>query len=141
MRARKHTSGAEERVHVVAAIVRRGGRILICQRPPGGPFGGLWEFPGGKVEPGEEPERCLRREVREELGLEVEVGPLLWQTEHAYLHLSVQLSFYECALRRGQARDLGVAAHRWARPGELLGFSFLPADAPLVRALAAEERA
>lgn len=116
-------------VRVVAAVVRRGGRILVTRRPdrPGRP--GQWEFPGGKVEPAEGEAEALVREIREELGCSLAVGPLLLRHRHDYPDLSVELAFYECRLGEGEEPAcLGVAALDWAEPAALAGYDFLEAD-------------
>ncbi len=117
------------RLRVVAAVVRRGDAILITRRRdrPGRP--GQWEFPGGKVEPGEAEDAALRRELLEELGCEAEVGALLLRHAHRYAELEVELAFYACALPRSvEPAALGVAAIAWARVGTLSGYDFLEAD-------------
>jgi len=117
------------RIRVVAAVVRRGDAILITRRPdrPGRP--GQWEFPGGKVEPGEGEEDALRRELREELGCDAEVGALLLRHAHRYPDFEVDLAFYACALAAGaEPAALGVAEIAWARVGTLSGYDFLEAD-------------
>jgi 8-oxo-dGTP diphosphatase len=127
-----------KRVQVVAAVVRDRGRILVTRRLPGGPLGGLWEFPGGKVEPGESEPDALRREIREELGCDVEVGELLFRHAHDYPHVHVDLAFYACALAPGAApRCLGVAALDWAEPAALPRYAFCPADVPVLGKLGA----
>jgi 8-oxo-dGTP diphosphatase len=116
-------------VRVVAAVVRRGEEILVTRRPdrPGRP--GQWEFPGGKVEPGEGEETALAREIAEELGCAVSVGPLLLRHRHRYPGLEVELAFYACALPPAAAPvPLGVAEIAWARVGTLSGYDFLEAD-------------
>ena len=117
------------RVRVVAAVVRRGDELLVTRRHdrPGRP--GQWEFPGGKVEPGEGEEAALARELREELGCEAAVGPLLLRHEHRYPELDVELAFYACALATGAVpAPLGVAELAWARVGTLARYDFLEAD-------------
>ncbi len=114
---------------MVAAVVRQGDAILITRRPdkPGRP--GQWEFPGGKVEAGEAEEAALRRELLEELGCQVHVGPLLLRHAHRYPDLEVDLAFYACALPGGaEPAALGVAEMTWARVGTLSGYDFLEAD-------------
>ena len=126
-----------KRVLVVAAVVRRGGRILITRRHPGGPLGGLWEFPGGKVEPGESEPEALRRELVEELGCDISVGPLLFRHAHDYPHIHVDLAFYGCAMAAGdEPRCLGVAEIAWAAPDRLSEFPFCPADVAVLERLA-----
>ncbi|MEY2668695.1 MAG: hypothetical protein RJA59_1333, partial [Pseudomonadota bacterium] len=87
-----------KRVLVVAAVIRRDGRILVTRRHPHADRGGQWEFPGGKVEPGEDEAAALVREIREELDCEVTVGALLARTTHRYPDLEVELAFYACTL-------------------------------------------
>jgi 8-oxo-dGTP diphosphatase len=120
-------------VRVVAAVVRRGGRILISRRRDDAERGGLWEFPGGKVEAGEAEPEALRREVREELGCGVEVGRLVLRHRHRYPDLEVELAFYACALPAGEEpRPLGVAALEWAEAGTLARYPFCEADVPVL---------
>jgi 8-oxo-dGTP diphosphatase len=124
------------RAQVVAAVVRRDGRILVTRRPPGAARPGQWEFPGGKVEPGEAEPQALEREIREELGCGVEVGPLLLRHRHAYPDLEVELAFYECRLEPGaEPRCLGVAELEWAPAGALAGYDFLEADRAVLEAI------
>jgi 8-oxo-dGTP diphosphatase len=126
------------RAAVVAAVVRRGGRILVTRRPPGGPRGGLWEFPGGKVEPGESEPAALRRELAEELGCDVAVGGLLFRHSHEYPDLHVDLAFYECAIAPGaEPRCVGVSAVEWAEPAALGAYEFCPADVAVLPRIAA----
>ena len=120
---------------VVAGIVRNEGRILICQRPAGGHMPGFWEFPGGKIEYGENPQEALRREIGEELGVKVRVGRLHWETRHRYPDRDVYLRFYDCEWESGVAENLGVAEHEWVHPSSLGEFDFLPADAQLIESL------
>lgn len=121
---------------VAAAVIRREGRILICQRPAnkGNPL--LWEFPGGKREPGESLESCLARECREELGVEIAVGRLLAETTHAYPDITVHLSFFEAQLVSGDVTRREHAALRWVTPQEMGDYPFCPADIPLLDTLA-----
>ncbi len=117
------------KIRVVAAIVRRGDAILVTRRPdrPGRP--GQWEFPGGKVEPGEGEPAALGRELREELGCDAEVGRLLLRHEHRYPDLEVELAFYSCALDpAAEPSAIGVAEIAWAPIGTLSRYDFLEAD-------------
>jgi 8-oxo-dGTP diphosphatase len=124
------------RILVVAAVVRRGDEILISRRRDEAARGGQWEFPGGKVEPGESEPEALRREIQEELGCGLEVGPLILRHRHAYPDLEVELAFHACRLPPGaQPRALGVAALEWARAGALQGYEFCEADRPVLAAL------
>ncbi len=118
-----------ERLRVVAAVIRRGDALLVTRRPdrPGRP--GQWEFPGGKVEPGEAEPEALRRELREELGCDADVGALLLRHGHRYPDLEVELAFYRCALAPGASPlPLGVAEIAWAPAGALASYDFLEAD-------------
>ncbi len=122
---------------VVAAVIRRGSRILIARRHEGGERGGQWEFPGGKVEPGESEPEALRREIREELGCEVEVGRLLVRHRHRYPDLEVELLFYACELPPGSdPLPLGCAALEWAEGGGLPAWDFCEADRPVLGEIA-----
>ncbi len=111
------------------------GRLLIAQRPPDGLLGGLWEFPGGKQEPGETLPACLRRELREELGIEVEVGELFVRVRHAFTHFRITLHAFDCRYLGGPPQALGVQAWAWAAPNELGRYSFGKADRDIIRAL------
>jgi 8-oxo-dGTP diphosphatase len=127
-----------KRVRVVAAVVRERGRILVTRRLPGGPLGGLWEFPGGKVEAGESEREALAREIGEELGCEVAVGRELFRHDHDYPHVHVDLAFYECTLAPGATpRCLAVAEIAWVLPEELARREFCPADVPVLARVAA----
>ncbi|HSK67873.1 MAG TPA: (deoxy)nucleoside triphosphate pyrophosphohydrolase [Candidatus Limnocylindria bacterium] len=123
---------------VVAALVRREGRVLICRRPAHKARGLLWEFPGGKVEPGEAPREALVRECREELGVTLEVGELYMRVVHEYTDITVGLGLYEARVPEGEPQALEHAEIRWALPGELGEYAFCPADTEIVARLAAE---
>jgi mutator protein MutT len=117
---------------VAAGLIFHDGRLLITQRRPQDHLGGLWEFPGGKREPGETFEQCLARELREELGVEVEVGALLEEITHHYPDKSVHLRFHRCRLQSGDPRPLGCHALVWVTAAELAGYAFPAADARLL---------
>jgi 8-oxo-dGTP diphosphatase len=120
-------------IEVTAGILTDGERILVCQRRAGESFGLKWEFPGGKVEPGESVEDCLARELREELALEVDVGPEVHRTEHAYPNgLSVRLLFYRILRYRGTPQNLAFERMAWVVPGDLPTYDFLEADRDVV---------
>lgn len=115
-------------VIVVAAVCFDGARVLLTQRPAGTHLEGTWEFPGGKLEPGESPEEALAREMREECGVEIEVGESLDVTHWRYPKKSVLLLFYRARITSGEVRHLGVAAHAWVTREALDGYTFPPAD-------------
>ena len=122
-------------VDVAAAVIVREGRLLITQRRPDAPQGSLWEFPGGKRRPHESLTACLRRELKEELDIEVEVGERLDTAEHAYPDYAVRLHFYRCRLVAGTPTPLGCQAIRWVKPTGLGRYRFPEADRALIRSL------
>jgi mutator protein MutT len=122
-------------VTVVAAIIRRAGKILITQRFDHVHLPGLWEFPGGKVEPGEKLPSALERELLEELGVKIRVEDQFFQTAHDYPAKSVALHFFNCSILDGEPQAIDVAAWRWVRPRDLRHFEFPPADAELIEKL------
>ncbi|MFN8643146.1 MAG: (deoxy)nucleoside triphosphate pyrophosphohydrolase [Candidatus Binatia bacterium] len=125
-------------IHVSAGIVLRAGQVLACQRRADQSHPGKWEFPGGKREAGETMAACLRRELREELGIEAEVGAELWRAEHTYPgRPTVALTFFRVDRFAGEARNLEFAAIRWVDPAELPGLDFLDADRELIARLPA----
>lgn len=127
-----------KRIRVVAALIgdpRHPGRYLVQQRLPGGSRANLWEFPGGKVEPGETDAQALARECREELDVELRVGRRLWGTVHAYPDLTVELELLEAELAAGEPRPLGAQAVRFLAPAEMRALPFCEADLPLLEAL------
>ena len=123
---------------VVAALVRDGsGRILLTQRRPDQPMPLLWEFPGGKVEPGEAPEAALVREIAEELGCPARVGRIDEVVFHAYPEFDLYMLVYACVLD-GEPRPVEVAQLAWVAPPDLGRYPVLPADVALVERLARE---
>ncbi len=121
-------------VHVVCAIlVREDGRVLVCQRGHGSHLGGLWEFPGGKVEPNELPEAALIREMREELAIEVSCGRSLRPVEWNYGRGAIQLLPFVCHITEGAPRALEHAAMRWCSREEFSSLDWAPADVPVWR--------
>lgn len=128
-------SGARPRIEVAAGLVFRGGRLLITRRPPGSHLGGRWEFPGGKREEGETLESCLRRELAEELGIEVVIHELIESVTHAYDTKTVALHFYRCSWKANEPQALGCPAFRWVTQEELSAYEFPEADVKLVEML------
>jgi len=121
-------------VIVVAAVVERDEAFLVTRRPAGVHLAGMWEFPGGKIDPGESHADALRREMREELDTDVDVLDLVFETTHAYPERTVVLYFYRCALK-DTPRPLFGQEMRWARRSELSSLGFPPADEELIRML------
>ena len=122
-------------IDVAAGLVFREGKLLITQRYTDAHQGGLWEFPGGKRDPQETFEQCLRRELREELDIEVEVLELIQDILHEYPGRTVFLKFFRCAWRRHEPRALGCRDFRWVSPAEMSDFEFPAADARLIETL------
>lgn len=127
-----------KRVVVSAGLIRgpEGGAksdlYLVSKRPGGTHLAHSWEFPGGKVEPGESPERALAREITEELGIEVEVGDIFAVGHHVYPEKEVILLVYDARLTAGVPQCLGVAEFAWLTAAELVALPLPPADVPVV---------
>ena len=127
-------------VHVTAGVLADGDRVLICQRPATAGFPLKWEFPGGKVEDGESPEACLRRELLEELAIEAEVGPEIYRTEHRYPNgFAVRLLFFRIVRYTGTPVNQAFERIEWVRCADLTGYDFLEADRELVERMARGE--
>ena len=124
-------------IEVAAGLVFRGGRLLITQRQAGDHLGGYWEFPGGKREPHEDYPTCLARELREELGVQVEVGRLLAEVDHPYPDRIIHLKFFRCTLLAGEPQTIDCQAVAWVEPPDLQRYTFPPADASLLDQLVA----
>jgi 8-oxo-dGTP diphosphatase len=125
---------------VTAGILTDGDRVLICQRRAGARFGLKWEFPGGKVEAGESPEACLRRELAEELGIEAEVGPEIYRIDHQYSSsFAVRLFFFRVQSYTGTPMNRAFERIEWARVTDLSRYDFLEADRELVGRMARGE--
>ncbi|NLC33410.1 MAG: (deoxy)nucleoside triphosphate pyrophosphohydrolase [Clostridiales bacterium] len=125
-------------VEVVAALIRQNDKFLICQRPPHKARALLWEFPGGKVEPGESFRQALIRECIEELAVTLEVGDLYMQVRHKYPDIDIRLSLFEAVISNGELLPKEHHAVAWIRSGELSEYAFCPADIEIVRKLSAE---
>jgi 8-oxo-dGTP diphosphatase len=119
---------------VACALVDPDGRVLIAQRPEGKQLAGLWEFPGGKMEPGETPEATLVRELHEELGIETKpscLAPLTFAS-HSYDDFHLLMPLYVCRRFWGTPRPLDGQALKWVKPNKLRDYPMPPADAPLI---------
>lgn len=118
----------EKVIEVVAALIRRGDKFLICQRPAHKARGLLWEFVGGKVEAGESKEDALKRECREELDIAISVGDKFAEVTHVYSDLAVHLTLFNATITDGEPKLLEHAAIEWITPSEIPDYEFCPAD-------------
>ena len=116
---------------VVAAVIEQAGTFLVTRRQPGVHLAGMWEFPGGKIDPDESHPVALQREIREELDAAIEVGELVHEATYAYSDRTVELYFYRCALL-GNPRPLLGQELRWVARADLASLPFPPADAELI---------
>jgi 8-oxo-dGTP diphosphatase len=117
-------------VKVTAAILEKDGKIIIAQRKRGDPLSGKWEFPGGKMEPGETPAQCLRRELKEEFDIDVTIGDYLGSNIHHYDHISIELLVFRASWVKGTIRLNDHNAYRWITADQISRFDFAPADIP-----------
>ena len=117
---------------VVAALIRRGNTFLICQRPRNKARGLLWEFVGGKVEPGETREQALIRECREELDITLTVGDIFIEVTHKYPDLTVHLTLFDATIAQGTPNKLEHEDIRWITADEIPQYAFCPADAVIL---------
>ncbi len=127
-------------IEVSAGLVFRDGKLLIAQRFPGAHLGGLWEFPGGKRHDGELFEECLRRELREELAIEVEVRELVEDITHHYPDRSCHLKFFRCDWKSGEPQTFGCSAFAWVTAEQLCEYNFPDADSKLLKQLREDEK-
>ena len=125
-------------VTVVAAVIEDGRRFLVTRRPSDAHLAGMWEFPGGKIDPDETHEAALRRELLEELGVEADVGEQVYRTLHAYPDRTIALYFYRCSLKHAPRPLLGQEM-RWVPRAELSSLAFPPADTELIALLATSD--
>lgn len=123
---------------VTAAVITHDGKILLTRRKTNVPYPHLWEFPGGKVEPQEDPRDCIVREIREELAIEVAVTGIYEVIYHRYPERTILLLVYRCHWLSGEIADLEVAEHRWVAAGDLGMLPLLPADVPLAERICRE---
>lgn len=119
-------------IEVAAGLVFRDGKLLITERHPDAHLGGLWEFPGGKREENETFAECLHRELREELGIEIQIINLIETITHPYPGKTVTLQFFVCRWMKNEPQALGCPDFRWISRDELSKFEFPPADARLL---------
>jgi A/G-specific adenine glycosylase len=124
---------------VTAAVIQRDGQVLIARRPASGLLGGMWEFPGGKVEPGEGLLQGLQREIREELDTDIHVGSQIGVYRHAYTHFKITLHAFFCHIEEKEPRPLEASEIRWVAPGQLADFPMGKIDRLISRALAAPQ--
>ena len=120
-------------IDVVAALLWKGDRFLICQRPAHKARGLLWEFVGGKVEAGETPEDALKRECREELDVSVSVGDVFMEVVHEYPDITIRLTLFNAALDGGEPRRLEHNDLRWITAEEIGNYDFCPADEEILK--------
>jgi 8-oxo-dGTP diphosphatase len=122
-------------IDVTAAILIENGSVLIARRRPGASQAGLWEFPGGKVRPGESPAQCLKREIREELGIEIVVGEFFGESVHAYADQTIRLLAYRVRAEGGEMSLNDHAELAWVATADLDRYRFCPADVPFTEKL------
>jgi 8-oxo-dGTP diphosphatase len=119
-------------IKVAAAMLIKDGRVLIAKRKANDMLANKWEFPGGKIEVGESPEECLRREIQEEFQVEIAVGKYFGESKYRYDHASVHLIAYWAYLENGELKPTSHSEYCWASIDELDKYDFAPADKPLV---------
>jgi len=122
---------------VVAALIESDGKLLVCQRRRTDSFGMMWEFPGGKLEPGETPAEALARELHEELGVTAQIGPEIYRTQHKYSELAepIDLIFFTATVNPTEIRNQAFETMEWRRRETLYQLNFLPADREFVAKL------
>jgi len=125
-------------LEVVAAVIELDGKILCAQRKDSGELARKWEFPGGKIEPGETNQQALEREIDEELGLLIKTGPLIISVEHRYAAFSITMHAYAVTILEGKLVAREHMAVRWLKREELRNLDWAPADWPIVERLALE---
>lgn len=124
---------------VAAAVIEKNGKVLIARRKPGDALAGKWEFPGGKLEPGETPEECLRRELMEEFCVDTKIGAFICASRFEYKHLPIELLAYRAEHLAGEFKLNDHDRMAWVAPAELPNYDFCSADIPAVRLLMSEE--
>jgi mutator protein MutT len=114
--------------HVTAGLLWKDGKLLITKRPPGSHLAGYWEFPGGKQEPNESLERCLKREIKEELGIAIKVQRHIIQVDHEYENKSISLHLFQCSIISGEPHPLECDGMKWVLPEHLSEYPLPPPD-------------
>ena len=130
----------DKRREVVAALIYKGDRFMICRRPEGKARAGMWEFVGGKAEQGETLEAALVRECREEIGVTVEVGEPYMTVEYDYPDIPVHLTLFRATVKEGEPTSMEGNAIQWITPDEIPDYLFCPADKPIVERLQKEAK-
>lgn len=131
---------AKKLIEVAAALIQQDGKYLITQRLPDSHLGLYWEFPGGKRKPDESLEDCLKREIREELSLDIGVGNLVNACEHEYEDRVVKLFFYECAILSGSPKPVECHDFKWISPKDMRTDDFPPADIEVIQILRRKDK-
>jgi 8-oxo-dGTP diphosphatase len=123
---------------VVAAIIESNGKLLVCQRRRDAPFPLKWEFPGGKVRPGESAQEALARELQEELGVAAQIGEKVYRTRHRYPEMAeeLELTFFSASVGNTAIRNLAFEQILWLEPSQLASLDFLAADRDLIKKFA-----
>ncbi|MBI4349249.1 MAG: (deoxy)nucleoside triphosphate pyrophosphohydrolase [Elusimicrobia bacterium] len=127
-------------IRVAAGIIVKSGMVLLARRGPGKALAGKWEFPGGKIEPGESPETALARELKEEFGIDAEVGPELARARHAYDFGEIELIGLLVPKYSGELKAAEHDALKWVEGRRVLEYDLAPADVPIAEAVAAHRR-
>lgn len=122
---------------VTAAVIEKDGKILLAQRKAGDALAGKWEFPGGKIEPGETPEACLRRELMEEFGVDTKIGEFICASKFEYKHMPIELLAYRAEHLSGEFKLNDHDRIEWVAPADLVKYDFCSADIPVVELLLA----
>ncbi len=135
----ENVRAAKAPIEVVAALIFRDGRFMICQRPANKARALLWEFVGGKVEPGETKEAALIRECREELDIELSVGDVYMEVVHEYPDITVRLTLFKAEIAAGEPKLIEHNDLRWITPAEIPDYDFCPADTEILKKIRLEK--